>query len=77
MEGDRIITQEELDNFVNLIKWTGMKFNNAKCSIMHVWINTKNFCYKLQFHGLEEVEKESNYAVLVNQDDHELPVWKE
>ncbi|CAM5149037.1 unnamed protein product [Natator depressus] len=68
-ETDQDIIQKYLDDLVNWSNSNRMKFNNEKCKVMHLGINNKNFCYKLETHHLEVTEEEKDLRVLV---DHRM-----
>ncbi|CAM4490787.1 unnamed protein product [Lepidochelys olivacea] len=73
-EKDRDIIQGDLDDLVNWSNSNRMKFNSEKCKVMHLVINNKNFCYKLETHQLEVTEEEKDLGVLV---DHSMTMSRQ
>ncbi len=65
-EEDRKILQETLDGLVEWAEKWGMKFNLAKCKIMHVGRNNPGYVYTMGGVALEEVEEERDVGVTVH-----------
>ena len=65
-EEDRKILQETLDGLVEWAEKWGIKFNLAKCKIMHVGRNNPGYVYTMGGVALEEVEEEQDVGVTVH-----------
>jgi hypothetical protein len=62
----KLLLQDSLNNMVGWAQSWGMKFNAAKCKVMHVRRGNAKHTYYLDGHQLEETEVERDMGVLVS-----------
>ena len=67
-EEDAELLQKDIDAMVEWAKNWAMKFNVAKCKVLHVGRNNREYEYKMNGVRIEEVTKEKDLGIWVSDD---------